>query len=72
MPERVLRNVFSVNADNGCIERLVGPVANVLDGFVDNLLAARYCHESPLCLVVNIVSTRFTDCHIGDTTKLFT
>ena len=57
MPERVLRNVFSVNADNGCIERLVGPVANVLDGFVDNLLAACYCHESPLCLVVNIVPT---------------
>ena len=47
MPERVLRNVFSVNADNGCIERLVGPVANVLDGFVDNLdvlNALRECH----------------------------
>ena len=56
---------------DSCIESLVGPIANVLDGFMDYLAAACNCNEGPLRLVVNIVLTGLTDCHVGNTTKLF-
>ncbi|MEC9253164.1 MAG: hypothetical protein VX697_09235 [Pseudomonadota bacterium] len=46
------------------------PLANFLDGLVDDLFAASYCHERPLRAVVYIVLAGFTDGHICDATEL--
>ncbi|MFP6797069.1 MAG: hypothetical protein VB933_08390 [Pseudomonadales bacterium] len=59
-----------MNSYDGRIECLGGPIANFLDGLVNNLFAAGDCHECPLRAVVYIVFPGLTGCDIRDTTEL--
>ncbi len=55
---------------DGRIKRMSRPLANFLDGLLDDLFAAGYCQECPLRAVVQIVLAGFTDSHIRDATEL--
>ena len=55
---------------DGRIKRMSRPLANFLDGLLDDLFAAGYCQECPLRTVVQIVLAGFTDSHIRDATEL--
>ena len=55
---------------DGRIKRMSRPLANFLDGLLDDLFAAGYCQECPLRAVVQIVLAGFTDSHIRDAPEL--